>query len=244
MLSPQMLSLTCPYCAAVYVLDHPETHPIIPPEGIIPFLIDEKTATRAMRQWLKEQGMASGVRTRKLRGLYSPAWTFDLSGQIPWTCLRHDGENWVPYSGRTLILKNDLLVPATHSLPAEITTHLDEFDLTGLVPYDPAYLADWPAETYQIAATDAAMSARWKAIEAAQGRVAEEIVESISDLKTGPASVLIESYRLILLPLWITKYRWEGKLFDLAVDGESARVWASAPARGLRGFLNRMLGSD
>ncbi len=243
LLSPQMLSLTCPYCSAVYVLDHPETHPIIPPEGIIPFMIDEKPATKAMRQWLKDQGMATGVRTQKLRGLYLPAWTFDLSGQIPWTCLRHDGENWVPYSGRTLIVKNDLLVPATHSLPAEITTQLDEFDLTGLVPYDPGYLADWPAETYQIAATDAAMSARWKAIESAQGRVAEEIVESITNLKSGPANVLIESYRLVLLPLWITRYQWNGKMFGLAVDGQSARIWAEAPARGLRGFLNRVFGS-
>src|SRR5690606_13474333 len=85
MLAPNTLSLTCPYCDATYSLGHGAAEELIPPDGIVPFRMDEAAAQKRVDRWLREQK----VRGRALvHPLYLPVWTFDVGGAIRWSGYR------------------------------------------------------------------------------------------------------------------------------------------------------------
>ena len=54
LLSPETLSLTCPYCDSVYVVENAGTREVIPPQAIIPFASTHEEAGRALQKWFEE----------------------------------------------------------------------------------------------------------------------------------------------------------------------------------------------
>ncbi len=243
-LSPEMLSLTCPYCSSAYVLDRTQRRQLIPPEGLIPFKISQRRAAELLKRWLISEGITSQVRTYPPIGVYLPAWTFDISGQTPWRCLRYNGKTWEPHAGSEILLYDDLPVPASPNPGPLFEEELDHYDLTEMVPYDAGYLADWPAQTYQISVRDAAMRARWKILEGVERRIRPDLIERVKDLKVGASSLLVESYRLILVPLWMAHYETKEGRFDAVINGQTGTVRGNRPSRGLGRRLQRLFGGS
>ena len=242
LIAPDTVSLTCAHCAAAYVIDHSDTQDLVPPQGIVKMGIGEQQAERAFRGWLAEHGLAEAGQLARPRPVFLPAWTFDLTGQAPYRYLRRKGDEWVSESGNQLILYNDLPVAASQRLPKSLAEVVRSFDLSTMTTYDPSHLAGWPAETYQIPAADAAMAARWYAVEQARARVASLLFGSIKDLQLDSAKLLVAAYRLILLPVWRTSYVIEGKPYQAVINGQNASLVAEKPAGGLAGFFRRILG--
>jgi DNA-directed RNA polymerase subunit RPC12/RpoP len=248
LLPPQSLSLTCPYCASAYVVQVAETRALIPPEGVIPFTVTRDQADAALRAWLRQCRLHNRVTTNSPHGVYVPAWTFDVGGAVEWRGLvteRHAGGiTQAARSGSYPVFYNDVLVPASHTLPAELTAELRNCKLDSLVPYDAAYLVDWPAEIYQISVADASLAARriaWQdARETTTTRVSVEVGYT-SDLSLSSAGMMIESYKLILLPLWIVHYRLDNADRTAVVNGQTGSVRSEGARGGLRGLLERLL---
>lgn len=51
------------------------------------------------------------------------------------------------------------------------------------------------------------------------------------------SDIIVDSYRLILLPVWLAHYRWEGRPYDIAVNGQNEDVYGQRPARSWRDWL-------
>jgi hypothetical protein len=55
--------------------------------------------------------------------------------------------------------------------------------------------------------------------------------------------LIIESYRLVLLPVWITSYRYKKESFPVAVNGQTGKVAGHVPRSGwqkaLAGFFGK-----
>lgn len=136
-LAPETASLTCPYCAAVYVVDQAETRHLLPPQGIIPFSVTETRARKILLSWRVHQKLPANIRLIPPRGLYFPAWVFSISGPIPWDCSvpndnNWDGsmnQNWQPLSGIELVAQDDIVVPASGTVPKNWGFRLDEYNL-------------------------------------------------------------------------------------------------------------------
>ena len=242
-LAPETLSLTCPYCASVYVLLHLETRNAVPPEGVVPFSVTESEVAAALRQWARSRPIPEGTPFSAPRGLYLPVWTFDLAGEVPWSGWKFEAGERVPESGTALSVHNDLLVAASHRLPAPLLAALDAFDPSGMIAYEPAFLAEWPAELYQIPPADAAMAARWKALALAKQELDARLRGQVSELRLGTARLLIEAYRLVLLPVWISTYDLHRSRYTAIVHGRTGEVSGQAPPAGGAGFLARLFGS-
>lgn len=177
-----------------------------------------------------------------LYGVYLPAWTFDLSGEVPYTYLIRQGDRWERRRGTHILLENDLPVAAPHHLPKTLGDEVHRFDLSEMQPYRAELLAGWPAEAYEIPATDAAMAARWYVLDGLRRRVEREVTGTIRDLHFHSSDILISAYRLILLPIWITSYRLKGKRYRAVVNGQSGAISAESPPPGwwasLQGHFN------
>jgi DNA-directed RNA polymerase subunit RPC12/RpoP len=247
LMGPATLSLTCPYCGSAYVVQITESRTLVPPEGVIPFAVNQDQALAALQAWLRQQGQHKNAHTSRPNGLYLPAWTFDVGGEVQWRGLvaerRPGGVTEAARTGGYPIFYDDLLVPATHTLPSGMTAELHNYQLPGLAPYDPGYLADWPAEVYQISVADASLVARRQAWEQARETVTMRVsveIGYVQDLVVSSAAMMIESYKLILLPVWVAHYRHDDTDHTAMINGQTGCVHADSERGGLLGFLDRL----
>lgn len=242
------MSLNCPYCSSAYVVQVAQTKSLIPPEGIIAFSTNQEAADDAFSAWLREKKLGSRAQTTDPSGLYLPAWTFDVGGELRWRGMvleRVTGSStWMPRTGAYPIFYDDVLVPASHTLPARLMEVLETFELDRLQSYDPAHLADWPAEIYQISAAEASLAARrtvWeKGRRVAQTRISVESGK-VTDLSLSSAGIVIEAFKLVLLPVWIACYRVEGEDYQAVINGQTGEVQAEAPRSGLLRWLGNII---
>lgn len=223
-LGPETLSFTCPYCASVYVTEQTEVRKLVPPEGVIPFAVTQDRARRAVIEWLTEEEL-DAASVVSLNGIYLPMWTFDID---------------VARKGRRH-LEDDVLAPASNTLLQDLASAVGSFQLDELVPYDPGYLADWPAETYDISVADASIKARAKA----RALAAERLGKRIEDFGPGVARLSVMSFKLIIVPLWIVRYLYkEERQYTVLVNGQTGVVHGEKPSRGILGWLSRLTGSS
>ena len=248
-LPPQQLTLTCPYCESAYVVKESQARELVAPEGVIPFAIGEKEAQQALRDWLGGLRLEAPVKVANGSGLYLPAWTFDLGGQIDWRGWVNLGrdrwtgkERWEERVDLELVYCNDLLIPASQRLPEACRAELSGYNLGGLVAYDESYLADWPAETYQETVGDASLEARQYTFQKAQDKVKNKLLgQQVRDLSFSSLGIIVESFKLVLLPAWLTHYTVEEKRYDLIVNGQTGHVSGSRPTGRLQSLFEKIL---
>jgi ribosomal protein S27AE len=238
-LAPEAISMTCPYCDSVYVTETAASHELIPPHALIPFRVSLDQAEKAIRAWLSEQAMERPSLS-PIVGIYLPLWTFDVGGEIRWGGQVKKGDNWVPISGSHLAFSNDLRLPASGKLDGELSKGFASFDLDGLVAYDNRYLADWPAERHTIPLADASIQARKQVLQDLRRNPQRLTVDDVRSLRLGSLGLVVESFKLALLPCWLAHYKVDGETFALLVNGQMGGVVGKRPSRGVRGFFAKL----
>lgn len=248
----------CPFCATPVVTDT-GTSRRIKPQGVLPFVLTERQARSAMEEWLGRLWFApSGLRAyarrgRKLRGVYSPYWTFDARTRSDYSGQRGDAYyetvhvtreingrrqrvaqqvrriRWRPASGRIARDFNDVLVLAAASLPRRFTDGLTPWDLSHLRPYRPDYLAGFEAEGYTIPLAQGHATARQEMAGVILNDARRDIggdEQRVQQIRTDFSD---ETFKHILLPVWTAAYRYNGKSYRFLVNGQSGRVQGERP---------------
>ncbi|MEW5719667.1 MAG: hypothetical protein AB1817_13635, partial [Chloroflexota bacterium] len=241
MLAPDTLSTTCAYCGSSYVAEQIETRELIEPEGVVPFAVNRDQALRAVLTWFRAEKLSLRGDPVPPNGVYLPAWTFDVAGEITWNCLQEENDQWFPASGNRVVSENDMLVAASHTLSATLTDEINAFPLADLAPYDARYLVDWSAETYAIPVSDASLVARWRILDREKQIVPRTIYKPYKDLQVSATRLVVESYKLILLPLWIAHYRMQGRQYAIVINGRTGNLRAEKPLQGIRKALSSFL---
>ncbi len=240
-LAPEALSMTCPYCDSVYVTDTAASHEMMPPHAMIPFRVTQEQAEKGIRVWLTEQKVERPSLS-PIIGIYLPLWTFDVGGEIRWGGQVKKGDNWVPISGNHLAFSDDVRVPASNKLNGDLINGFAAFDMDGLVAYDSGYLADWPAERHTIPLANASIQARKQVLQTLRRNPQRLTFDDVRSLRLGSLGLVVESFKLALLPCWLAHYTVDGKTFDLLVNGQTGEVLGKRPSRGVRGFFSKLFG--
>ncbi|MDD5370416.1 MAG: hypothetical protein PHQ40_15140, partial [Anaerolineaceae bacterium] len=202
LLPPEVLSLTCPYCNSVYVVDKAGTRELVAPSGLIPFQFDRLKARQTCEDYLRDWGEPVSLPPGAPQALYQPVWCFTVSGQAPWNCQRYSNRRWIPDMGANIVFFRDMLIAASPKLQTLFPHDIQGYTLSALVPYDGRYLADWPAETYQVSMADASLKAREFALEETRRQIQDAFLDETRNLTVSSAEIAIESFRLVLLPVW------------------------------------------
>jgi hypothetical protein len=114
------------------------------------------------------------------------------------------------------------------------------FSLSDLVPYNESYLADWPAEVYEISVSDASLVARRRVLEKTRRLVQTRVdatLRNVRDLQLNTGGVVVESFKLVLLPVWVARYRHEDTVYHVLVNGQTGKVRAQVPPNWLQLFI-------
>jgi DNA-directed RNA polymerase subunit RPC12/RpoP len=262
LISSDDLTARCPYCGSSHLIEAVSQAQILP-EGLIPFAVDEDTANRRLVDWLRRSIRGCPSHIARVRGLYVPLWTFDLVGDVKWQAVeganRTGGlslsgvQNAGLFQGGSRIregvhsfLIDDMRVPASHRLPHCLREVFTFFEFSGVVPYDPAYLADQPAVRYDVAVSDASLIARGRVLETARRKAriqAEVRVQDLRHFQVTPANLAVQSYKLLLMPVWLGNYRVEGESYTVLIDGQTAQVVGEKPPSRIKQLLDDWFGA-
>jgi len=209
-------SLVCPFCGSSALLKKPSGIPLIPPQAVIPFKLDEEGAEQALRQWLgsvplRPEDLVSRASVERLHGVYIPYWIFDGLALVFW----REGE---VIQDTTEQYRNTAIC-ASISLTTEMAQGVAPFDFDALVACRPAYLAGWPVEVYQIALADATSALRRRIRQRAANLYGE--IEMVRVIDT--------QWELALLPVYLGAYRYHGELYLFAVNGQTGRLFGQSP---------------
>ncbi len=261
LISSDDLTARCPYCGSSHVVETVAQAQILP-EGLIPFAVHEQAANRRLVAWLRRSLRVHPPRVARVRGFYLPLWTFDLVGEVKWRAVEGSsrggglaltgiGDGSFLQTGRQVyegvhsLIVDDIRVPASHLLPHRLRGAFDTFEFDGVVPYEPAYLADQPAARYDVAVSDASLLARRQVLDKARHRVriqAEVRMREVRDFQVTPVNLAVQSYKLLLVPFWLGNYRVEGETYTVLVNGQTGRVVGERPPGRFKKLLDHWLG--
>ncbi len=231
-LPPTLISATCLYCGSPYVISLEKSRDLIAPDAVLPHAFDQKRAALYLVKWVEKLKITPEAKVELPRGLYLPIWTFDLGGEIQYTGERiEEGETVM---GRRMprivrvtdtypVSVNDMPIPASHKLSRALARLLRTFDLSAIKPYDPRYLADWPAEVYDVQMGNASLDARGKAFKRAK-RDLSDLIGSLKMISISSAGMTVESFKLVLIPAWMTEVRKDGKDHLVLINGQNGEA--------------------
>jgi hypothetical protein len=254
-LPPHQISSSCIYCDSPHVVSLENTKDLLAPDGIIPHGFSQQRVIKLLIDWVGANRIKPEKKMDAPRGLYVPIWTFDIGGVIDYTGeiveIEDDSDrryHQAPVkriSDQYPVLVDDLPIPASRKLSAIFLKLIPTFELKSVKPYDPRFLADWPAEVYDIPMAEASLDARsWT-----YAQYKSDLPSRLSPTRithTSSAKIAIESFKLILLPVWMTELSFGGREHLVLINGQNGIVASdiadkSNKSVGLMEFLSDLL---
>jgi predicted RNA-binding Zn-ribbon protein involved in translation (DUF1610 family) len=235
-LAPQEISVTCAYCGSVHVVASQEKRRLVEPDSILPMALDREQASWRLVHWVEEKKIKPHGQVQPPRGLYLPVWSFDISGRIPWKGVIYRNKQEKPVSGEEDIHFNDVRILGSQKLAGLMGKALPGYDLSRAVAYDPRFLAGWMAEVYDLPMAAASLEARRIAVAKVRGMIHSGFGR-VYDLGYATAGLMISSFKLVLVPAWVTEISASGQSARALIDGQNGTVYSEIPERGLAGWL-------
>lgn len=246
-----LTSSACAYCGSPIQRDKIHDAPQrIAVDGVLPFLVDEKTAGRNLSDWVKSRWFApndflkQGVHGN-FNGVYLPYWTFDSltytrfrgeRGEHYWVTVG-SGKNqrrvrktsWYPASGEFERFFDDVLVPATRGMQKDMLLTLEPWPLGKCRPFSQEFLAGYQARTYETK-LDAGFEEARARIEAALNQDVRSRIGG-DDQRIDAMDVLHNAltFKHLLLPLWLLAYRYHDKAYQVVVNASTGEVHGERP---------------
>jgi hypothetical protein len=249
-LEAEKVSQACDFCGATALVPEHEQKQPFRPESLLPMKVTEGEARDALRSWLKSRFWAPSdlgkkAMTDRVRGLYIPYWTFDAQARAAWTAesgtyyyvtqnvggkpKRVRMTRWSHASGNVEHFFDDQLIAASRGVHGPLLHEVEPFDTTRLAPYSAHFLSGWVVERYQIDLIAAAASSRARMDEALRGLCGSQVPgDTYRNLQVS-ANYSGQTFKHVLVPLWLLSYRYGKKSFQAAVNGDSGRVAGEHP---------------
>ena len=256
--NPEVHAGSCPFCGHSIVEDT-GIHRQIKPAALLPFLLTEREAKERVRRWLQNLWFApnrlkSYARDQgRLSGVYLPYWTFDSNTRTRYSGRRGDyyyvptqvrtrvngrmvtqtknvrKVRWRPAAGEVSRFFDDVLVLASRSLPTWMTDRLEPWDLMGLKPYTPEFVAGFQAEAYQLGLDECFEVAAGKMRDAIALDVRRAIGGDVQEVQRMDIQHSGRTFKHVLLPCWLGAYLFGSKSFHLCVNARTGDVQGERP---------------
>jgi hypothetical protein len=252
LLPPRQISANCLYCGSPHVVNWEQANDLLAPDAVVPHQFSRRQAVKLLVNWVEGNHIQPERRVEMPRGLYLPLWTFDIGGEIEYTGevveeeespfrTRYTRRQVRRVTDRYPVLINDLAVPASRKLSAVFLRLIPTFDLSAAKPYDPRFLADWPAEVYDIPLAEASLDARGQAY----ARLKAELPERLAPMRilsSSSAKMSVESFKLVLVPVWMTELPFGGRAHLILINGQNGVTASDLTEKKPKGGLMDWLG--
>ena len=240
----------CPYCGSNQVMEAAGVKTMAP-GGVVPFRIDRNTAGQKFSAWISRKLFCPNEAKRSARpdsftGIYLPYWTFDAdthstyTGEYGYQKRRKSGDKeevyyeWHRGNGQfDKFIDDELICACGNNHDQAILNSIKPFNTEDNVSYRPEYIAGFAAERYALGLKDAWAKAK-EVIKSKLKNIAGNKLQSEHNADT-TRNVHVEStfanvtYKYLLLPVWISSYTYNGKVYQFMVNGQSGKVGGKSP---------------
>ncbi len=249
----------CPFCGTSIVSKGEKAHPVVEPGGVIPCKITQKNAQTNVRKWLGNNwflpsALKELAQQEGMQGVYLPFWTYDSQtesdytgsrgeyyyttetyavtnseGETEWETREVQHTRWYPVAGHVSRFFDDILVPATKQLDDKQLKKLSGWNLQQLLPYSPSYLAGFKAQRYQVPLETGLITAKETMRSALNNTVCQDIggdTQTVNTINTIHHAI---TFKHILLPVWISAYRYQNKQYRVMVNAQTGQVSGDRP---------------
>jgi hypothetical protein len=252
---PARVGQNCEFCGSPALVDYQEIKSPIRPQGVLPFRVDTNRVRDDVRRWWRSKWLAPSKLARTalvdtIRSLYVPYWTFDAQVHCPWTAdagyyyyvtvpgrdakgrpvMRQERRTrWEPASGVVDTFFDDEAVPGTQGLPLDLLKKVEPFPTREIVPYDTAFLSGHVVEHYQVVLFEAAQ----RSLEQMQAKLLALCAQQVPgdthrNLQIHP-SFSGRTFKHVLVPVWLLKYDYGAKAYQLIVNGYTGSIAGQHP---------------
>ena len=253
----------CPFCGSTQVMPA-ATDKTIAPGGVCPFTVTKETAGEKFTKWLKRKWFTpkkakQNANPEAFKGVYLPYWTYDAQTTSRFTgragydrkVRKKDGSyetqtDWRFVSGVYQEFIDDETVMASKRQENSGVKQCEPFKLSKLIPYDPKVLAGFVAERYSLGLKDGWEIAKTSIHTKLRSNIDNYIKAHWHCDRTG--SVVFSTYyskityKYILVPVWISSFKYNEKTYQFAVNGQTGKVGGKAPVSALRVILAILIG--
>ncbi len=254
MVEHNKVRINCGFCGSENVNEEAFNHNYISPVGVLPFSIPAREAEVAFKRWIKEgwfhpNKLKKLASLENLHGIYIPFWTYDAQ-----TNNQYQGEagyhktrtrminvngkmvaqtyvvtEWFWRNGSFQHFFDDVLVVASHGLSQKRLQGVYPFRLDEVLNFDARYLLGWEAEVYDME-VDAGYSVANKIMDErllsmAKGKIGGQAQRNVR-VNSRKHS---QTFKHILLPIWLCSYEYRGKRFQFAINGQTGKVSGEKP---------------
>lgn len=245
----------CGFCSAPLVAGDATTCRQIKPVGIVPFKIDQSDAMARFKAWIRSRWFAPNALKRAyradhgLQGVYVPYWSYDAASYTTYTGERgehyyvpqtytQNGQTktrmvrrtrWWPASGAVSVPFDDVLVPATTTLPESQVGGIAPWDLSALEPYRDEFVSGFQVQVYEVGLAGGFERAEKIMRDAIHHAVCADIGGDEQRVHSMHPTFSDIRFRHQLLPIWMSSYRYGGKVYRFLVNGQSGAVQGERP---------------
>ncbi len=189
-----------------------------------------------------------------LQGVYVPFWTYDTfsdtlySGQRgeyyyvqeTYRATNSQGEavtktrqvrkiRWHSASGKVANRFDDVLVPASASLPKRFLDRLEPWGLSALVAFDEDYLRGMRTECYTIDLERGFEIAKEKIQSTIRDSIRRDIGGDTQRITSFSVHYSEITFKYVLLPVWISTYRYRGRVYRFLINARTGEVQGERP---------------
>lgn len=249
----------CPYCMTHLDSEPHIAEAMIPPESVLPFALDLRGARQAYDKWMQGLWFAPTKLKHlsalgQVSGVYVPFWTYDSDTQTYYTGQRGDNYTdtvwvtqrqpdgstrqvaqtvvrirWSHASGQVRYFFDDVLICSSKSIRADLIACIRDWKLRKLEPFKPDYLSGFRTERYAIGLKEGFAKAK-AVMEVEIDRLVRADIggdhQRVDEKKSRYSAI---TFKHILLPVWLAVYRYNGKTFQILVNGRTGTVAGDRP---------------
>ncbi|MEL7626804.1 MAG: hypothetical protein AAGU15_08100 [Anaerolineaceae bacterium] len=248
------VATSCPYCGSNSVNVTVSESNLFQPQSLLPFSIKPDQLKQFTQVWLQDGWMhpstlGEAARMDKFIPFYLPYWAFSTDISFDWqaevahtvTDRYYDDASkswktrtrieWRWENGSVQKKYTNLLICGVNPkrLNSNILDELQPFDMSKLVAFNPDYLAGINANAFDIDLNTAWGEAKIKLREAARELAIRDASNRQVRNLTIDMSYADENWRYLFLPVYIAVYLYEGKSYQVMVNGQTGKIFGQKP---------------
>ena len=185
----------------------------------------------------------------RLQGIYIPFFTYDSDSSTVYTAQRGtyyyttqtsvvNGKTvtrqirhtmWTTVRGVFNNYFDDVLVNSSKNIDDDLVNKIGGFDLRKLMPYKPDYMSGFIAEKYSISLNEGWQKAKITVDNMINDGIRRQVGGNEFRLVNKSTSYGEIKFKHILLPMWMSAYKFKEKLYKFLINGQTGNISGKYP---------------
>lgn len=258
MIASNEVHVRCSFCGSEKINKAAYSKNLIQPQGILPFKIAQQKARDGFNAWIKTgwfrpNTLKSASMLESLKGIYLPFWTFDAQSYSEWSgeagkyyyvTVERNGQQvqerrteWHYRRGSFNFAFDDVLISAVTGVDRHIIEAVYPYNLKEVINYEPSLMVGWDAQIYNVEIDKGYSIAQEKMNDTLRQEASRRLGGDTQRNLRVSTDFSSETFKHIILPIWVCTYTYNGKTYQFAVNGQTGKVEGEKPISWVKVFF-------